>query len=94
MQPEVGSEVDDEPDPAPQIGDEALGLAVGQRTEHEVEPVQTGRIVVLVDEAGVRRREGLGVRSPTGRPTWVWAVATATSKAGWPANRRNSSAPV
>ncbi len=58
VQPEVGGEVDDEPDPAPQIGDEALGLAVGQRTEHEVEPVETGGIAVLVDEAGVRRREG------------------------------------
>ena len=41
-----------------------------------------------------RRPASEGVCAPTAAPAWEWAEATATSKAGCPASRRSSSAPV
>ena len=71
-QPEVGRQVDDDPDPVPQPGHDALRLAVGQRAEHEVQAVEVVRVGRPVAQPGVgggqRRRvlphhlTGVGVR--------------------------------
>ncbi len=62
LQTEVGGEVHDEAHPRPQLRDDPLGLPVGQAAEHQVETVETGGVVVLVDQTGIgggqRRRVG------------------------------------
>jgi hypothetical protein len=61
LQPEIGGQVDDHPHPAPELGDDLLGLPVGQATENQVEAVEPSGVAVLVDQAGVRGRQGRGV---------------------------------
>ena len=94
LQPEVGRQVHDQADPRPELGDDALGLPVGQAAEDQVEPVEAGRVAVLVDQSGIGARPATACALPTCSPAWEWAVATATSKSGCPASRRNSSDPV
>ena len=53
VQPEVGRQVHDQADPRPELRDDPLGLPVGQAAEHQVETIEAGRIVPLVDQAGI-----------------------------------------
>ncbi len=56
-QAEVRRQVDHHTHPPAQLGDDALGFAVGQGAKDEVEAVEQHRVVVAVDETGVGRRQ-------------------------------------
>ena len=62
MQPEVGRQVDHRPDPVDEPRDQALGLAVGQGAEDEVEAVEGRRVGRRVDQRriGGGQRRGVG----------------------------------
>ena len=57
LQAEVGREVDDPADPAVEVAEQLLALAVGQGQEHEVEPVDRHRVPGLEDLVAVGRGE-------------------------------------
>ena len=82
LQPEVGRQVHDQPDPVPQRGDDPLGLAVRQGAEDQVEAVERVRVGSPRRPDRGRRRPSDGVCPPTASPACEWAVATATSKSG------------
>ena len=93
-QAEVGGQVHDGAHPGDQLGDQVLGLPVGQGQEHQVEPVELRRLGRSRSQRRDRRRPATGCgRPPTGR-RWPPAVATTTSRSGWPAQSRRSSTPA
>ena len=63
-QPEVGGQVDDDPDPVPQGRDDPLRLAVREGAEHEIETVEAVEAVrdVLVGRLVDHSRVGGGQR--------------------------------